>query len=118
MIEPRDSVRVAEIVRHTITGLLQIRPYVKRHVLAHLKLKTRSWQHGIKKPLRRNFPPNSSGGNNRVFAFDIHAHTKNELQIGTVNVGAADEERAIELFPPQIIELSIVNTGTDLRPLR
>src|SRR4029077_2734765 len=116
VIQPRDSVRVPEIVRHTVTGLLHVRPYVQRYISAHLKLQTRSWQHGIEKPLRGNFPANSSDRNNRVFPLDIDTDAEDELQIGTVNVGAADEEREIETVPSQIIELSIVHAGLTFRP--
>ncbi len=86
VIEPRDSVRVPEIVGYTVTGLLHIRPYVKRNVLAHLILETRSWQHRIEKPLRCDFPANPRGRNHRIFPFDIDAHAEDELQVGTVNV--------------------------------
>src|SRR4029453_8167819 len=111
VIEPRDSVCVPEIICYAVTGLLHIRPYVNRHVLAHLIPGTGRWQHGIEKPLRCDFPPEPGGRNNRVFTFDIDTNAEDELQIGTVNVSAANEERAIEIVVPQIIKLSIVHTG-------
>ena len=116
MVEPGHSVCIPEIVRYTVTGLLQICPYIQRHVLAHFVLETRSWQHGIEKPLRGYFPANSSGGKNRVSAFDIDADTEDELQIRAVNVSAACVERKIETVPPQIIELGIVHTRLAFSP--
>src|SRR6266480_1750972 len=116
VIEPRHSVSIPEIVRYTVTGLLQICPYIQRDVLAHFVLDTRSWQHGIEKPLRGYFPANSSGGKNRVFAFDIDADTDHELQIRAVNVSATRVEREIETVPPQIIELGIVHSGLPFGP--
>ena len=62
VVEPRDSICVPEIVVYAVTGLLHIRPYVKGEVLAHLKLETGSWQHGIKKPFRGDFPANPAAG--------------------------------------------------------
>ena len=91
VIEPRYSVRVSRNRhRYTVTGLLHIRPYVKGKVLVHLILETRSRQHGFEQPLRCDFPAKSGNGNNRIFPLDIDAHAENELQVGTVNVGAAD----------------------------
>src|ERR1044072_2742371 len=116
VIEPLDSMCVSEIVRYTVTGLLDIRPYVKRHVLAHLILETRSGQHGIEKPLRCDFPPEPGGRKNWVFTFDIDTDAKDELQIRTVNVGTANEEWAIEIVVPQICKLSIVHTGLTFGP--
>jgi len=100
MIKPRYSVRAPEIVIHTVTGLLHIRPYVKGEVLVHLILETGSRQHGFKQPQRCDFPANSGNGDNRIFPLDIDAHSQNELQAGTINVGAADEERKIKIVVP------------------
>src|SRR5204863_4753438 len=99
VIEPRHSVSIPEIIRSTVTDLLQICPDIQRHVLAHFVLETGSWQHGIEEPLRAYFPANSSGREHRVFAFDIDADTEHELQIRTVNVSPAYEEREIETVP-------------------
>src|SRR5438105_13398338 len=110
MVEPRHSVCIPEIVRYTVTGLLQICPYIQRHVLAHFVLETRCWEHGIEESLRGYFPANSSGGKNRVFAFDIEADSEHELQIRAVHGSATYVERKIETVPPQLIELGIVPT--------
>src|SRR5262249_14600892 len=116
VIEPRDSIRVPEIVIYTITGLLHIRSYVKGHVLAHLKLETGRWHHRIKKPLRCDLPTDPGGRDNLVFPLHIDANPENKLQIRTVNVSAADEEREIEIVPSQAIELTIVDTGLTFDP--
>jgi hypothetical protein len=88
MVESRDSICVPEIVIYTVTGLLHVRPYIKGHLLAHLKLETGRWHHRIKKPLRCNLPTNPGGRDNRVFPLHIDANPENKLQIRTVNVSA------------------------------
>src|SRR5919198_6538406 len=91
VVELRDPIRGSEIVIYTVTGLLQIRPQVKGHVLVHLELEARCWQDGVQQPLRGDFPAKSGGGNNRVFSLDIDAHAQYELQVGTVNISAPNE---------------------------
>src|SRR5436189_6414933 len=99
---------VSETVAHAEIGLLHICANIERYSSIELVLQTWGRQHGIEHPLGRHFPANSGSGNDRILSFDIDTNTEDDLQIGAVNVGAADYERKIEIVR-QMTEPCIVN---------
>src|ERR1044072_4888954 len=78
VIEPLDSMCVSEIVRYTVTGLLHIRPYVKRYILTPRMREAGSAHPPSERRLRRDFPPEPGRRKNRVFTFDIDTDTEDE----------------------------------------
>src|ERR1700726_4602172 len=48
-------------------------------------------------PLPRCFPTKAGGRNDWLFAFDVHTNPDDELEVGVVNVGAAGDERHVEI---------------------
>src|SRR5438552_7143014 len=100
---------VSETVGHAEIGLLHICANIERYSSIELVLQTWGRQHGIEHPLGRHFPANSGSGNDRILSFDIDTNTEDDLQIGAVNVGAADNKRKIEIVG-QMAESRIIHT--------
>src|SRR6266513_5900002 len=97
MIDPRNSMCVAEIVVHAEIGLLHICSRVERYLWIHFELQTRGRQHSVEYPLAPHPPANASRGNNRILPFDSDTDAHDNLQIGAVDVGAANDKRQVEI---------------------
>ncbi len=102
--------RISEMVVHAEIGLLHVRPGVERYVSVHLELQTWRRQHSIEHPLACHFPANAGGGDNRILPFDIDTDAEDNLQIRAVDVGAANDERQVEIVR-QIVQPRVIHTG-------
>src|SRR5262249_22189124 len=88
---------------------------IKRYITDYVILQARSWQNSIQQPLWRYFPAETCGRKHRILPFYIDAHAEDKLQIGTVNISAADEEGHVEIVPKQMTQSRIVQARLSLR---
>src|SRR3984893_597859 len=93
---------IAKVIAYAETGFLDICAGVKRQVFCGLKCETRLGEHGVEDPLPRKFPANSHSRYDRIFSFHVNSNAEDKLHIWAINVGAADDERHIEVFKVQI----------------
>src|SRR5690349_18480226 len=104
-----------EVVIYAEISLLDRCSCIERQTAAHFILQTRCRQDRVEQPLRCNSPPDSSGRDHWISAFDVNANPENELQIRAVNVCAANQKRQIEIVPIQMAQSRIIQPWLALR---
>src|SRR5438874_13351465 len=97
MIEPRISVRGAEVIVDPKVCLLDVATQIQREIPVPFKLEARFRQNAIEDPLPGDFPANPGRGNHGILPLDIDAYTNNELQVWIVDISATDDKRHVEV---------------------
>src|SRR6266536_222621 len=97
MIQSGDPVVATEIIAHSKIRFLQSRAGIQSQVLVPFVFETRCGQNGVEHPVRLKLPANTAAGNDGKLPFHVYADANYELQIGVINIGAADFERHVEI---------------------
>src|SRR6266480_4542223 len=112
MIQPGNPVVAPELIAHSEIRFLQSRAGIQSQVPIPFVFEARCGQNGIEHPMRLKFPANTAARNDGILSFHVNADTKYELQIGTINIGAADFERHVEVVRSGTESFAINSRGS------
>src|SRR5438067_11199395 len=100
MIQSGNPVVASELIAHSKIRVLQSRDGIHSQVFVPVVVETRCGQNGVEHPLRLEFPADTAARNDGILSFHVNADANDELQIGIINIGAADLERHVEIGRP------------------
>src|SRR5204862_7028616 len=97
MIQSGNTVVAPELIAHSKIRFLQSGSGIQRQVLIPFVFEARCGHNGVEHPLRLEFPADTTARNAGILSFHVYADANYELQIGIINIGAADLERHVEI---------------------
>src|SRR5207237_1482800 len=85
-----------ELIAHSKIRFRQSGAGIQSQVLIPFVFEARCGHNGVEHPLRLEFPADTTARNDGILSFHVYADANYELQIGIINIGAADLARHLE----------------------
>src|SRR5437764_15311570 len=111
MIQSGNTVVAPELIAHSKIRFLQSGSGIQRQVLIPFVFEARCGHNGVEHPLRLEFPADTTARNDGILSFHVFANANYELQIGIINIGAAEPGRHVELWRSVAESLPISTSG-------